>query len=154
MWLLFYLLLRILFYRPFLLLAFGFCEYREPESSLCALRLLHGLELGGRKLLVKVDAKTKALLDEWKMQHRPRSKASPSEVWWVALPPQHSLSYFLGVSSPSKGHTHTHARTHAQTHTHTHTHTRFKTFISALADIDYMPIIPHSRQPAFGKCGE
>uniref|UniRef100_UPI00358E87D1 RNA-binding protein 25-like isoform X2 n=1 Tax=Myxine glutinosa TaxID=7769 RepID=UPI00358E87D1 len=59
--------------------AFGFCEYREPESSLCALRLLHGLELGGRNLLVKVDAKTKALLDEWKAQHRPRSKTAPSE---------------------------------------------------------------------------
>lgn len=46
--------------------AFGFCEYKQPESTLRALRLLHELHLGDKKLLVKVDAKTKAQLDEWK----------------------------------------------------------------------------------------
>ncbi|XP_015206659.1 RNA-binding protein 25 isoform X2 [Lepisosteus oculatus] len=50
--------------------AFGFCEYKEPESTLRALRLLHELQIGDKKLLVKVDAKTKAQLDEWKAKKR------------------------------------------------------------------------------------
>uniref|UniRef100_A0A8C6L0D8 RNA binding motif protein 25 n=1 Tax=Nothobranchius furzeri TaxID=105023 RepID=A0A8C6L0D8_NOTFU len=50
--------------------AFGFCEYKEPESTLRALRLLHELLLGDKKLLVKVDAKTKAQLEEWKAKKR------------------------------------------------------------------------------------
>lgn len=50
--------------------AFGFCEYKEPESTLRALRLLHELQVGEKKLLVKVDAKTKAQLDEWKAKKR------------------------------------------------------------------------------------
>lgn len=53
-----------------LLLAFGFCEYKEPESTLRALRLLHDLQIGEKKLLVKVDAKTKAQLDEWKAKKK------------------------------------------------------------------------------------
>ena len=52
------------------LLAFGFCEYKEPESTLRALRLLHDLQIGEKKLLVKVDAKTKAQLDEWKAKKK------------------------------------------------------------------------------------
>uniref|UniRef100_A0AAZ3QJP4 RNA binding motif protein 25b n=1 Tax=Oncorhynchus tshawytscha TaxID=74940 RepID=A0AAZ3QJP4_ONCTS len=50
--------------------AFGFCEYKEPESTLRSLRLLHELLLGDKKLLVKVDAKTKAQLEEWKARKR------------------------------------------------------------------------------------
>ncbi|XP_077117957.1 RNA-binding protein 25 isoform X3 [Ranitomeya variabilis] len=50
--------------------AFGFCEYKEPESTLRALRLLHDLQIGEKKLLVKVDAKTKAQLDEWKASRK------------------------------------------------------------------------------------
>ncbi|KAI4793766.1 hypothetical protein KUCAC02_032509 [Chaenocephalus aceratus] len=50
--------------------AFGFCEYKEPESTLRALRLLHELMLGDKKLLVKVDAKTKSQLEEWKAKKR------------------------------------------------------------------------------------
>ncbi|XP_078671649.1 RNA-binding protein 25-like isoform X5 [Branchiostoma floridae x Branchiostoma belcheri] len=45
--------------------SFGFCEYAEPESTLRALRLLHDWQLGDKKLLVKVDAKTRAVLDEY-----------------------------------------------------------------------------------------
>lgn len=64
-----------------LLQAFGFCEYKEPESTLRALRLLHELLLGDKKLLVKVDAKTKAQLDEWKAKKRGanRVRCSPAE---------------------------------------------------------------------------
>uniref|UniRef100_A0A4W5QID6 RNA binding motif protein 25 n=1 Tax=Hucho hucho TaxID=62062 RepID=A0A4W5QID6_9TELE len=50
--------------------AFGFCEYKEPESTLRSLRLLHELLLGDKKLLVKVDAKTKAQLEEWKAKKK------------------------------------------------------------------------------------
>lgn len=46
--------------------AFGFCEYGSPDSGLRAIRLLHDMELGGKKLVVKVDAKTKTVLDEYK----------------------------------------------------------------------------------------
>ncbi|XP_051504073.1 RNA-binding protein 25 [Myxocyprinus asiaticus] len=67
--------------------AFGFCEYKEPESTLRALRLLHELQVGDKKLLVKVDAKTKAQLDTWKAnQKRPngapqfREDATAEEV--------------------------------------------------------------------------
>uniref|UniRef100_A0A671LUV5 RRM domain-containing protein n=1 Tax=Sinocyclocheilus anshuiensis TaxID=1608454 RepID=A0A671LUV5_9TELE len=55
--------------------AFGFCEYKEPESTLRALRLLHELQVGDKKLLVKVDAKTKAQLDTWKASQRRRNGA-------------------------------------------------------------------------------
>uniref|UniRef100_G3UCI8 RRM domain-containing protein n=1 Tax=Loxodonta africana TaxID=9785 RepID=G3UCI8_LOXAF len=50
--------------------AFGFCEYNEPKSTLCALRLLHDLQIGEKRLLVQVDAKTKAQLDEWKAKKK------------------------------------------------------------------------------------
>lgn len=50
--------------------AFGFCEYKEPESTLRSLRLLHDLQIGDKSLLVKVDAKTKAQLDEWKAKKK------------------------------------------------------------------------------------
>jgi len=43
--------------------AFGFCEYRDPEATLRALRILKDLEIAGKALLVKVDQKTKDLLD-------------------------------------------------------------------------------------------
>nr|XP_029509566.1 RNA-binding protein 25-like isoform X1 [Oncorhynchus nerka] len=59
--------------------AFGFCEYKEPESTLRSLRLLHELLLGDKKLLVKVDAKTKAQLEEWKARKRNANGGAMSE---------------------------------------------------------------------------
>uniref|UniRef100_A0A8C8C6E7 Uncharacterized protein n=1 Tax=Oncorhynchus tshawytscha TaxID=74940 RepID=A0A8C8C6E7_ONCTS len=59
--------------------AFGFCEYKEPESTLRSLRLLHELLLGDKKLLVKVDAKTKAQLEEWKARKRNANGDGPKE---------------------------------------------------------------------------
>ena len=44
--------------------AFGFCEYDNPEFTLRCIRLLNGYEIGEKKLLVKVDQKTKELLSE------------------------------------------------------------------------------------------
>lgn len=50
--------------------AFGFCEFGNPESGLRAIRLLHDMEIGNKKLVVKVDAKTKTVLDEYKAERR------------------------------------------------------------------------------------
>lgn len=46
--------------------AFGFCEYAGPDAGLRAVRLLHDMEIGTKKLVVKVDAKTKVVLDQFK----------------------------------------------------------------------------------------
>jgi hypothetical protein len=35
-------------------LAYGYCEYEQPESTLRALRVLHNLRLGGKALVLKV----------------------------------------------------------------------------------------------------
>lgn len=45
---------------------FGFCEYDGPNAGMRAVRLLSELELDGRKLVAKVDAKNKLLLDNYK----------------------------------------------------------------------------------------
>nr|XP_054758948.1 RNA-binding protein 25-like isoform X1 [Lytechinus pictus] len=55
--------------------AFGFCEYGDPDASLRAIRLLHELDIGDKKLLVKVDGKTRTLLDEY-LQKREGDQAS------------------------------------------------------------------------------
>lgn len=50
----------------FLHAAFGFCEFGSPDAGLRAIRILHEMEIGNKKLVVKVDAKTKTVLDEFK----------------------------------------------------------------------------------------
>ncbi|XP_075723118.1 RNA-binding protein 25 isoform X1 [Rhipicephalus microplus] len=52
---------------------FGFCEYGDPESAMRAIRILHDWEIGDKKLVVKVDAKTKEKLDEYKASKRTTS---------------------------------------------------------------------------------
>lgn len=49
---------------------FGFCEYGDPESAMRAIRILHDWEIGDKKLVVKVDAKTKEKLDDYKANKR------------------------------------------------------------------------------------
>ncbi|XP_005106351.1 RNA-binding protein 25 isoform X2 [Aplysia californica] len=46
--------------------AFGFCEYEDPEATLRCIRLLNEWQISEKKLVVKVDAKTKTLLDEYR----------------------------------------------------------------------------------------
>lgn len=46
--------------------AFGFCELAGPDAGLRAVRLLHDLMVGDKRLVAKVDAKTKTVLDEYK----------------------------------------------------------------------------------------
>lgn len=40
--------------------AFGFCEYKEPEHTLRAIRLLHDLTLGDKNLLVSISREVKS----------------------------------------------------------------------------------------------
>lgn len=44
---------------------FGFCEYDGPIAGARAVRLLNDLEIDEKKLVAKVDAKNKALLDDY-----------------------------------------------------------------------------------------
>ncbi len=50
--------------------AFGFCEYANPDAAARAIRLLHDMMIADKKLVVKVDAKTKGVLDDYKKQRR------------------------------------------------------------------------------------
>merc|ERR1719347_2452781 len=45
--------------------AFGFCEYNNPDAGLRAIRLLNSYTIADKALVVKVDAKTKKLLEEY-----------------------------------------------------------------------------------------
>jgi RNA recognition motif-containing protein len=44
--------------------AFGFCEYDSPDATLRCIRLMNQYEIADKKLLVKVDQKTRELLGE------------------------------------------------------------------------------------------
>lgn len=59
---------------------FGFCEFGSPESALRAVRLLHDLNVGGKKLVAKVDAKTKVQLDDYKKEERKKQKKPELEL--------------------------------------------------------------------------
>ncbi|CAF1060251.1 unnamed protein product [Didymodactylos carnosus] len=50
--------------------AFGFCEYENPEGTLRCIRLLNSWQIADKQLVVKVDAKTKSLLDDYKKKKR------------------------------------------------------------------------------------
>ena len=50
--------------------AFGFCEFGNPDAALRAIRILHDWEIADKKLVVKVDAKTKDVLDDFKRKKR------------------------------------------------------------------------------------
>ena len=50
--------------------AFGFCEFASPDAALRAIRILHDWEIADKKLVVKVDAKTKDVLEDFKRKKR------------------------------------------------------------------------------------
>uniref|UniRef100_V9IB63 RNA-binding protein 25 n=1 Tax=Apis cerana TaxID=7461 RepID=V9IB63_APICE len=58
--------------------AFGFCEYAGPDAGLRAVRLLHDMEIGTKKLVVKVDAKAKVVLDQFKAERRKKLRGVQS----------------------------------------------------------------------------
>ncbi|KAH0540393.1 RNA-binding protein 25 [Cotesia glomerata] len=60
--------------------AFGFCEYAGPDAGLRAVRLLHDMEIGTKRLVVKVDAKTKVVLDQFKAERRKKLKGGQSPL--------------------------------------------------------------------------
>ncbi|XP_032666811.1 RNA-binding protein 25-like isoform X2 [Odontomachus brunneus] len=60
--------------------AFGFCEFAGPDAGLRAVRLLHDMEIGTKKLLVKVDAKTKVVLDQFKAERRKKVRGGQSPL--------------------------------------------------------------------------
>jgi len=45
--------------------AFGFCELSNPDAGTRSIRLLNGFNIADKSLVVKVDAKTKKVLDEY-----------------------------------------------------------------------------------------
>ncbi|ELT96574.1 hypothetical protein CAPTEDRAFT_219854 [Capitella teleta] len=56
--------------------AFGFCEYEQPEATLRCIRLLNDWKIADKTLVVKVDAKTKSLLDEYKKKKKRKNGES------------------------------------------------------------------------------
>ena len=50
--------------------AFGFCEFGNPDAALRSIRILHDWEIADKKLVVKVDAKTKDVLEDFKRKKR------------------------------------------------------------------------------------
>lgn len=59
--------------------AFGFCEYEDPEATLRCMRLLNDWQIADKKLVVKVDAKTKTLLDDHRHKKRDEEKKEQGE---------------------------------------------------------------------------
>lgn len=49
---------------------FGFCEYYGAEAALRAIKVLHNMEVGDKKLVVKVDAKAQETLDQFKAEQK------------------------------------------------------------------------------------
>lgn len=49
---------------------FGFCEYYGAEAALRAIKILHDMEVGDKKLVVKVDAKAQETLDQFKAEKK------------------------------------------------------------------------------------
>ena len=45
--------------------AFGFCEYNNPDAGLRAMRLLNNFNIADKDLVVKVDSKTRKILEEY-----------------------------------------------------------------------------------------
>ena len=50
--------------------AFGFCEFGNPDAALRAIRITHDWEIADKRLVVKVDAKTKNVLEDYKRKKR------------------------------------------------------------------------------------
>uniref|UniRef100_A0A915BZI4 RNA-binding protein 25 n=3 Tax=Parascaris TaxID=6254 RepID=A0A915BZI4_PARUN len=50
--------------------AFGFCEFESPFGTMRALRILHDYQLAEKKLVVKIDDKTRAMVKEYVAKKR------------------------------------------------------------------------------------
>ncbi|TKR57448.1 hypothetical protein L596_030713 [Steinernema carpocapsae] len=65
--------------------AFGFCEFDHPDGTLRALRVLNEFQLGNKKLVVKVEDKTKALIRDFLVKRR-EAKGLPIDQFENDLP--------------------------------------------------------------------
>ncbi|MFH4981334.1 hypothetical protein AB6A40_008043 [Gnathostoma spinigerum] len=50
--------------------AFGFCEFESPEGTMRALRILHDYQLAEKKLVCKIDEKTRTMVKEYVAKKR------------------------------------------------------------------------------------
>jgi len=53
-------------------IGFGFAEFGSPESALRAIRVLHDMMIGTKKLVLKVDANTTVVLKNYKKEQKRR----------------------------------------------------------------------------------
>ncbi|PAA72027.1 hypothetical protein BOX15_Mlig016344g1 [Macrostomum lignano] len=49
--------------------SFGFCEFADPVATMICDRLLGQIDVAGKKLLVRIDASSQGMLDEYKKRH-------------------------------------------------------------------------------------
>ncbi|GLV45567.1 uncharacterized protein CBL_02587 [Carabus blaptoides fortunei] len=56
--------------------SFGFCELAGPDAGLRAVRILHDMLVAEKRLVAKVDAKTKTVLEEFKAERRKKLRGS------------------------------------------------------------------------------
>ena len=59
--------------------AFGFCEYNNPDAGLRAMRLLNNFNIADKDLVVKVDSKTRKILEEY-ISERIKKAGDETEV--------------------------------------------------------------------------
>ncbi|KAJ1481364.1 hypothetical protein T484DRAFT_1625826 [Baffinella frigidus] len=67
---------------------FGFCEYEKAEHVMRSLRILNGLKIGpAAELLLKVDSKTQAYLDDYVKRSLPVNATACSADVLITLRP-------------------------------------------------------------------
>lgn len=62
---------------------FGFCEYYGAEAALRAIKVLHDMEVGGKKLVVKVDSKAQEILDQFKAEKKGADETEESQQFEI-----------------------------------------------------------------------
>lgn len=62
---------------------FGFCEYYGAEAAIRAIKILHDMEVGDKKLVVKVDAKAQETLDKFKAEKQGTEDSEENEQFEV-----------------------------------------------------------------------
>ncbi|XP_050528271.1 RNA-binding protein 25 [Daktulosphaira vitifoliae] len=62
---------------------FGFCEYYGAEAAIRAIKVLHDMEVGDKKLVVKVDAKAQETLDQFKAEKKGTDDSEESKQFEV-----------------------------------------------------------------------
>ncbi|VDK51066.1 unnamed protein product [Anisakis simplex] len=66
--------------------AFGFCEFESPYGTMRALRILHDYQLAERKLVVKIDDKTRTMVKEYVAKQRNEKGLSAEQLSGDEMP--------------------------------------------------------------------